>query len=120
MLHFLVPFATLTFSIFVAAKVLDGMEVKGGLGSHLLVAAAFGVLNFLLGWLVFAALGLMTLGLGFVFAFITRWIVTAAMLSLTSKVTSRLKLRGFGTALVASLIMSVVGTATEVALRALS
>jgi uncharacterized membrane protein YvlD (DUF360 family) len=73
------------------------------------VAAVFGVVNFLLGTFLFYVLGIATLGLGFLFALLTHWIVNAVLLQITDSLTSRLEVRSFGTALIAALVMSVLG-----------
>ena len=109
----LATWATLTLSMFVATKVLPGLKIEGGIGSHFLVSALFGLVSFLAGWLLFVALGIATLGLGFLFAFLTRLVVSAAMLMLTDRWSSKLSVDGFGTAFLAALIMNLVGGAVE-------
>ena len=63
--------------------------------------------------MLFLVLGFASFGLGFVFAFITRLIVTAILLKVTDAFSSKLYVRSFGTALVAALIMTVVTGVTE-------
>lgn len=103
----------LAAGVFLATVLLDDVKVKGGFGSYMIIAAIFGVLNFFLGWLLFVLIGFSTLLLGFVFAFVTRLVVDALLLMLTSKLSSRLEVRGFGTALIAAFVMSAVGTGAE-------
>ncbi|MDM7915897.1 MAG: phage holin family protein [Candidatus Eisenbacteria bacterium] len=110
----------LAAGVFLATVLLDDVKVKGGFGSYMIIAAVFGVLNYFLGWLLFAAIGISTLFLGFVFAFVTRLVVDAILLLLTSKLSSRLEIRGFGPALVAALVMSAVGTGAEWLVRQMS
>jgi uncharacterized membrane protein YvlD (DUF360 family) len=112
----LITWIILTLGLFVASKVLDGMTIKGGIGSHLLVSALFGLLNVFLGGFLFHLIGIGTLGLGYLFGFITRLIVTALMLVLVDKLSTRLTVKTFGTAFLAALIVSVVGTLAEWAL----
>lgn len=112
----LLTWIILTLGLFVASKVLDGMKIKGGIGSHLLVSALFGLLNVVLGGFLFHAIGIGTLGLGYLLGFITRLIVTALMLVLVDKLSDRLKIETFGTAVLAALIVSIVGTLAEWAL----
>jgi putative membrane protein len=76
-------------------------------------AAVFGTLNWLLGWLFFVVLGIVTLGIGFLLAFITRWIVMAVILRLSDKVSTSIKIDGFGTALIGALLMTVLGSFVE-------
>ena len=102
----------LSFAVWVTDAVLPGFHVKG-VKSALLVAAIFGVLNFLLGWLFFAVFTVVTLGLAWLLAFITRWIINAILLVLTDKLTDHLTIDSFGWALLGSLMMSVIGTLGE-------
>lgn len=106
----------LSFAVWVTDAVLPGFHVKGA-KSALLVAAIFGVLNFLLGWLFFAVFTVVTLGLAWLLAFITRWIINAILLVLTDKLTDHLTIDSFGWALLGSLMMSVIGTLGEWVVR---
>ena len=114
----LISWAVLTFSMYVATRLLDGIRIKGGPLDHFVVSAIFGTLSFFVGWLVYVVLGLLSLGVGFlpVFAFITRLVTMAILLKLTDRLTNRLKIESFGTAFVASFIMAIVGAGTEWAL----
>ncbi len=82
-------------------------RVVGGFGSALVVAAVFGIVNVLVGWLVFALLGVMTLGVGFLLGFVTRLVTSALMLLLTAHLTHRLEVRGFATALMAAAVIGL-------------
>jgi len=106
----------LSVAVWVTAAVLPGFHVKS-FGSALLVAAIFGVLNFLLGWLLFALLTVVTLGIAWLLAFITRWIINAILLMLTDRLTDHLKVDGFGWALGGALMMSAIGTVGEWLIR---
>lgn len=114
----LLSWVVLTVAVLVAAAVVPGFKVRG-LGGAVVAAAVFGVLNALIGWVLFVALGLATLGLGFVLAFVTRWVVNAVVLKMTTGLTDKLTIRSFGTALLAALVMSGVGTLGEYLLRVL-
>ena len=102
----------LAFAVWLTAMLLPGIELKG-IVDAIVVAAVFGVLNWLLGWLLFAILGVVTLGLGFLLAFITRWVVNALLLIATGKVTNRIKVKSVGSAFLGALIMSGLGTLGE-------
>lgn len=117
-MHILVTWLILSLAVWLTAAILPGFHVKG-LRSALLVAALFGVLNFLLGWLLFVVLGIATLGLGFLLAFITRWVVNAIVLKLTDALTDHLKIDSFGWALVGALLMSVLMTLGERVVRSM-
>jgi putative membrane protein len=108
----LLSWLILSVAVWITAAVLPGFHVKS-FGSALLVAAIYGVLNFLLGWLLFAVLTIATLGLAWLLAFITRWIINAILLVLTDRLTDRLKVDSFGWALGGALMMSAIGTVGE-------
>ena len=110
----LVTWAVTALSLFVASRVLDGMTLKGGLVSHVFVAALFGILNVLLGQLIFFVIGIGTLGLGFILAFITHLVATAIVLLIVNAVSSRLRVKNFKTAFLASLIMSITASVAEI------
>jgi putative membrane protein len=99
----------LSLAVWVTAMVLPGFHVKS-FGSAILVAAIFGVLNFLLGWLFFAVFAIATLGIAVLLAFITRWIINAILLKLTDALTDYLTIDSFGWALGGAFMISVIGT----------
>jgi putative membrane protein len=108
----------LSFAVWLTAAILPGFHVKS-FGSAMLVAAIFGVLNFLLGWLFFVVFTIATLGLAWLFAFITRWIINAILLKLTDALTDHLTIDSFGWALGGALMMSALGTMGELLVRTL-
>lgn len=109
----------LTAAMGLSAALLPGFKVRGKWGV-LKVALIFGVLNWALGKLVFFAIGVGTLGLGFLLAFATRWLVTALLLKLTDALTETLELDGFKTAFLAALIVSATGSIAELTLAVFS
>ena len=113
MTEILITWAALTAAMWVAAGLLPAMHIRGGIVNHLVVSAGFGLLMVLTGWMFHLLLGVFSLGLSFVFGFIGRVIVGAIVLELTDAFTDRLKVEGFGTALLASLVISVVGGGVE-------
>jgi putative membrane protein len=115
-LGILLSWLVLTLAFWITALVLPGFHVKG-LGSAFAVAAIFGILNFFLGWLFFAVFTIATLGLAYLLAFLTRWIITAILLKITDALTDRLTIDGFRWALGGALMMSALGTLGEWLLR---
>lgn len=109
----LISWCVLTFSFVVASKLIEGFELKGSLGSHFFVAALFALFHAVLGRALFLAIGIGTLGIGFFLAFITRLVATAIVLKLVDAMTDKLKVKSFGTAFVAALVMSVTAAVTE-------
>jgi putative membrane protein len=108
-MQFLLSWLILTIAVWVTAAVLPGVHVKS-FGSSFLVAALFGILNFFLGWIFFVVFTVATLGIAWLLAFITRWIINAIILKITDSLTDKLTVDSFGWALVAALMMSAIGT----------
>jgi putative membrane protein len=99
----------LAFAVWATAAILPGIEVRGAVNS-LVVAAIFGILGWSIGFMLFVLIGVGTLGLGFLLAFATRWVVNALLLVFTAKLTPRLRIRSFGWALLGAMFMSAIGT----------
>lgn len=115
----LVTWVIVTLGLYAASKLLDGFDIKGGIGSHLIVSALFGLLNAVLGWLLYVVIGIGTFGLGFVLSFVTRLVVSALLLILVDRLSDRLKIKSFGIAFMAALIVAVVGSLCELVLARL-
>lgn len=109
MIPHLVSFVAFVISFAIAAKLLDGMKVNGGVGAHLIGALAYGLLSTVCAGLLVVILGALTFGIGWLLAPITYLVANAILLIVASKLTSRLTVDGFGTALKASLLMSIFG-----------
>jgi putative membrane protein len=109
---FLLSWLILSLAVWLTAVILPGVHVKS-FGSAILVAALIGVLNFLLGWILFGVLTIATLGIAWILAFITRWIISAIILKIADAMTDRLTVDSFGWALGAALMMSAIGTLGE-------
>lgn len=108
----IISWLVLAFAFWLTAVILPGFKVRS-FGSAIIIAAIFGILNFLLGQLFFVVFSIATLGIAYLLAFITRWIITAILLKITDVFTDRLNIEGFGTALLGALLMSVIGTLGE-------
>jgi putative membrane protein len=103
----LLSWLVLSLAFYVTAVVLPGFHIKS-FGGAFVVAAIFGLLNFLLGWLLFTVFAIATLGIGLLLAFITRWIVNAILLVLTDKISDSLDIDGFRWALGGALMISIL------------
>lgn len=111
-MHLLATWLVLSFAVWLTAAILPGFKVTGFWGA-VKAAAVFGTLNWLLGWFFFVVLSIATLGIGFILAFITHWIVMAVILKLADKVSSSIEIDTFGTALIGALLMTIIDTAVE-------
>ncbi|MEC7526167.1 MAG: phage holin family protein [Myxococcota bacterium] len=114
----LITWAVLAFSMFVASQMLSRMKIEGGIVGHFVVSAGFGLLMLLTGWFFHMALGFLSGGLLFVFGFLGKVLAGAIVLKLTDVFSDRLKVEGLGTAVLASLIISLSGTVAEWVLSA--
>jgi putative membrane protein len=108
----LITWLVLSLAVWITSLILPGFRVRGFKGA-ILVAMVFGILNWMLGYLLFVIIGIGTLGLGFLLAFLTRWLVDAILLRLTAAMTSSLSIKSFGWAMAAALVMAMVGTFAE-------
>jgi putative membrane protein len=113
----LISWLVLTLIVLLTAAIVPGVTVRG-FGGALVVAALFGLLNVAIGWLLFIAIGFGTLGLGFLLAFLTRWIVDAILLKLVDALSRSIEIVSFGHALLAAMVMSGLGTLAEWIMRA--
>ena len=111
-MHLLLTWFLLTIAVWLTAAILPGFKVTGFWGA-VKAAAVFGTLNWLLGWFFFVVLSIVTLGIGYLLAFITHWIVMAIILKLSDKLSSSIKIDGFGTALIGALLMTFLGSLVE-------
>lgn len=113
----LISWLTVAIGLWLADRLLPDFDIAGDWKSYALIAALLGVLQFLLGWLIYVVLGIVTLGIGFLLSFITRLIVTAIVLLIVDKLSRRLTIRGFVPALLASVIIAVTGSVADFVLR---
>ena len=111
-MHLLLTWLILAIAVFLTAAILPGFKVNGFWGA-IKAAAVFGTLNWLLGWLFFVVLSIVTLGIAYLLAFITRWIIMAIILKLSDKVSSSIQIDGFGTALIGALLMTGIASLVE-------
>jgi putative membrane protein len=108
--RFLLIWLAVAVAIGLTAWLLPGVEVSGGFGSLLVISAAFGLVNAILGSitkLLTMPLTIMTLGL---FALV----VNALMLLITDWWIDRLDVDGFLTALLATVLISLFSTIVQV------
>lgn len=111
-MEILISWLILSISVWLAAAILPGVRIRS-FGSAIVVAAIFGVLNFFLGWLLMLLAGVVTLGVAWLLAFVTRWIIDAIFLKLTDAFSDRITVDSFWWALGAALLMAAFGTIGE-------
>lgn len=104
MRNFVIRLFVNALALSAAAWMVSGIQLAGGYGDVLLVALVFGVLNAVLKpVLVFFSLPFILLTLGF-FALV----VNGALLLLTASLTDHLAVAGLGSAILGSIVISVV------------
>ncbi|HKU42840.1 MAG TPA: phage holin family protein [Polyangiales bacterium] len=105
----LVGWVAATVGLWLAANVLRGVRVTSFVDA-VWAGALTGVLQWALSDLLFVLIGIGTLGIAFLLWFITRWVVAALIIMLAAKLSSRLHVNGFFSALVTAFIIAAVGT----------
>jgi putative membrane protein len=100
-------------AVWAATAIAPGIDLSGGFGTLLGVALLFGLVNAVLGpllYLVALPLTVMTLGL---FALV----VNGCLLLITALLTENLNIDGLGSAVLGALVISAVITVIELVLR---
>lgn len=94
----------LSAAFWVATQLISGIKVNGGFKTYLWVALLFGLINAVLGNLI----KLITIPVT-IFSFgLFLFIINAAMLQLTARWSDKLDITNFWSAILASLVISVV------------
>jgi putative membrane protein len=112
MSNMLATWAACTLGLWAAGNILAGVRLKSFVDA-VWAGALLGVLQWAFSGPLFVLLGIGTLGIGFLLAFITRWIVSALVVLLASKLSSRLEVEGFIPALVTAFIVAAAGAAVR-------
>ena len=102
----LIRWAVLAFSMWIATLIVPGITADGGLTTYLWVALLFGLINSVFGSII----KVLTFPVSIVTFGLFLFVVNAAMLSLTARWSEKLEVTGFWSALLASLIISVITT----------
>ncbi|CAN2245925.1 phage holin family protein [Candidatus Planktophila dulcis] len=102
----LIRWAVLAFSMWIATLIVPGITVDGGVTTYLWVALLFGLINSVFGSII----KVLTFPVSIVTFGLFLFVVNAAMLSLTARWSEKLEVTGFWSALLASLIISVITT----------
>lgn len=109
MVALLVSWALAAAALLLADRLFEGVRLRGDFADALWVAACFSLLSFLLSWLIFGLLGIVTLGIGFLFSFITQLVTAAIVVRLTSALSSRFSVSGFAPALGTAVLLALAG-----------
>lgn len=112
LIQILLSWLTATLGLWLASKMLSGVRLQS-LGDAVWAGALLGLLQWLLYWPLFFVMGVGTLGLSVLLFFITRWIISAFVIQLTSAFSSRLDVKGFFNALLTSFIVAATGSVVD-------
>jgi putative membrane protein len=108
----LLSWLVLSIAFWVTAQLLPGFQIQGFKGA-VLAAALFGLLNALIGWLLAGVAIVATFGVAWLFPFLARWIASSILLKIVDGFTDKLTIKNLGTAFVAGLIISTIGSIGE-------
>jgi putative membrane protein len=117
MLYKLLHLAALTVTVLALARIFPSVRVKS-VGSALVVAIVFSLLNFFLGWLIKVALfvpAILTLGVLFLFL---PFIVNTVLLWLTDKLIGSFEIGSTGALFGSAAVITFVNAAFHIALDA--
>lgn len=109
MFSFLISWALSATALIVSSRIFQGVRLQGDFADALWISAGYSILGFFLNWLIFGVLGVMTLGLGFIFHFVTQLVTAAIVLKITSAMSSRFDIVGFLPALGTALLLAIAG-----------
>jgi putative membrane protein len=111
--HLLIRWAILTVAIAVAAAIVDGIDIHGGILGYIWVAAVLGLVNALIRPIVrlfSLPITIATLGLFSI-------VINALMLILAAFLSSVLSIDSFGVAILGAIIISIVSMILNFAVR---
>ena len=112
----LVNWLVITAAVWVATAVVPGVEVSGGLRTFLWISLLLGLVNAVLGpvlWFVAMPLSVLTVGL-------SALVVNGVLLAVTAGLSGNLTVGGFGGTVLGALLISIVTTLLELVLRPIS
>ena len=113
LLRVLANWMVMAAAVWVATALLPGIHVHGGFITYLALSLLFGLVNAVVGPLLqLVALPLSVLTVGG-----SALVVNGVLLLLTAALTARLDVAGLGSAMVGSLVISIVTTVLELVLR---
>ena len=105
-MSFLIRLLVLAIVVYGVAMILPGIKLKG-FGAALSVSVIYSLLNFIL-YKVFFFIGIPLMILSIFTLGLVGWIVNAILLVITDKILDGFELAGFGTALLAAFVISLV------------
>jgi len=108
-IQLLIGWLTSTLGLWLAANVVHGVRLRS-FKDAAWAGALLAVLQWALSGPLFVLLGIGTLGIGFLLWFLTRWIVAAIVVLLASRLSNRLHVDSFVSALITAFVIAATGT----------
>jgi len=109
----LINWLIMTAAIWIATAIIPGIDVSGGLGTYLAISLLGGLVNAVLGPLVYWLVGAHSwIRLG-----VPALLVNGILLAVTAGVSPNLNIDGFGSALLGAFVVSVAATMLELVVR---
>lgn len=105
----LLAWLSATLGLWIASRVVPGVRLIG-FGDAVWAGALLGLVQYLLSWLIWTVLTVLTFGVALLLWFITRWIVNAIVIKITASLSSRLDVDGFLPALITAFIVALTGS----------
>ncbi len=106
MFFFLWNTLLLSLAIFLVARLLPGIHLKG-FGTAVIVALVYSLINYLIGWLLL----LLTLPAVIITFGLFKFVINAFLLWMTDKLIDDFEIEGFGTTLIAAFLITFIDSA---------
>ena len=103
MFFFLWNILILSLAIFLVARLLPGIHLKG-FGTAVIVALVYSLINYLIGWLLL----LLTLPALIITFGLFKFVINAFLLWMTDKLIDDFKIEGVGTTLIAAFLITLI------------
>ena len=103
MFFFLWNTLLLSFAIFLVARLLPGIHLKG-FGTAVIVALVYSLINYLIGWLLL----LLTLPSVIITFGLFKFVINAFLLWVTDKLINDFEIERFGTTLIAAFLITFI------------
>lgn|SRR5215472_12507161 len=107
LLRVVVAWVVVALAFLVTTRLVPGIQIHGGVGAYLLVAAVFGLVNGILG----PALKLVTLPISILTLGISLLVLNALLLALSAWLVPALTIDGFWSAFVGAILLGLVSWA---------
>ena len=102
MLSFFWNILLLSFAVFLVAKIIPGIHLKG-FGTAILVALTYSLINYLVGWLLlWITLPALIITFG-----LFKFVINAFLLWITDKLIDDFEIKGFGITLLAAVLITI-------------